>query len=207
MDIRDCRSELDKLKGRKEALLEDIGRKKKENKKLIKKINASKEAQAFIQKVAKDTQDQLSFQLSSIVSVAMQAVFEDPYQIELEFIERRNRVELDIYFVRNGNKIDPKKASGGGAVDLAAMALRLSCWAIRNRRTRNTILMDEPLKWLKGDGLPEKGSKILKEISKKLDLQIIMVSHSKELINAADKVFHGSIKNGISVFEPETIDV
>ncbi|NIU00181.1 MAG: hypothetical protein GWN01_04340, partial [Nitrosopumilaceae archaeon] len=49
--------------------------------------------------------------------------------------------------------------------------------------------MDEPLKWLKGGDLPIKGSHMIKEISKKLGIQIIMISHSPELIEGADRVF------------------
>ena len=37
--------------------------------------------------------------------------------------------------------------------------------------------------------LHHKAAEMLKEISEKLGLQIIMVTHSEELIEAADKVF------------------
>ena len=49
--------------------------------------------------------------------------------------------------------------------------------------------------------LHHKATEMLKEISEKLGLQIIMVTHSEELIEAADKVF--TIRAGKLLKEPK----
>ena len=197
-NIKNIRNSLERLKGEKTALLKKKKKKQAKLKRINKHIKATEQARAFLQQISKQTQEQVSLQLSGIVSTAMSAVFDDPYDIKISFIERRGKVEADIFFIQNGVEMQPKDATGGGAVDLAALALRLSCWAIQKHRTRNTLILDEPMKWLKGDDLPQKGSQIIKEISEQMRLQIIMVSHAQELIDCADKIFNIKIKNGVS---------
>lgn len=150
----------------------------------------------IIKQAALQTQNELEFHLSSLVSMAMQDVFqEEAYELKLNFVEKRNKTEVEIFFERNGIQVDPLTGSGGGAVDVASFALLLSLWVIQHPRTRNTIILDEPLKWLKGNDLPIRGAEMIKNISQKLGIQIIMVSHSPELIEASDKVFEVK-KNG-----------
>lgn len=156
------------------------------------------EAQLVIQNIAQLTQEQLVYHVSELVSLALAAVFPNPYELKIDFVLKRNRTEAELYFYRDGKKIEPMSASGGGAVDVASFALRVACWSLSQPRTRNTLILDEPLHFLKGGELPEKGSLMLKEISDKLGLQIIMVSHIPEQVEGADKVHNVVIRNGVS---------
>lgn len=155
------------------------------------------QAQVIIQLVAKKTQEQIQVHISDIVTLAM-SIFQDPYDVKVEFVEKRGKTELDICFARDGKEIDPLSASGGGVVDVAAFALQVASWCIQAKKSRNVLILDEPLKWLKGDELPQKGAEMIKEISKRIGLQIIMVSHSPELIDSADRVFEVKKKKGVS---------
>jgi|TARA_Y100000310_G_C20627424_1_gene786734 DNA repair exonuclease SbcCD ATPase subunit len=58
-------------------------------------------------------------------------------------------------------------------------------------------LLDEPFKFLSKNLLP-RASELLKELSEKLDLQFIMVTHLDELTDCADKTFDVKIKKGVS---------
>ena len=156
------------------------------------------EAQSIIQQISCLTQEQLTYHVSDLVSLALAAVFEEPYELLIEFVLRRNRTEADLYFVRDGKKIDPMSASGGGAVDVASFALRVALWSLANPRTRNTLILDEPLHFLKGNELPEKGSLMMKSISEKLGLQILMISHIPDQIEGADKVHTVVLRKGVS---------
>jgi DNA repair exonuclease SbcCD ATPase subunit len=147
--------------------------------------------------VALKTQKQLSYHISEITSLALNTIFPEPYALEADFVQRRNKTECDLFFVRNDERIDPLSASGGGTVDVAAFALRVASWSMQRPRSRNTLILDEPFKHLSTNLLPLAGE-MLKQISEKLQLQIIMVSHCTELIEAADRTFQVSIKKGIS---------
>jgi len=167
-------------------------------------LRAHEKAKKILQEVALKTQQQLSYNVSDIVSMALETVFETPYELKLEFIERRNKTECDIYFVRDGLKIDPF-SGGGGAIDIAAFALRVALWSMQQPKPRPTLILDEPFKHLKGEDANRKVLEMVSKISKKLNIQIIMVSDervSREVtIEFADKLFETSIRDGITTIQ------
>lgn len=196
--IQEMRRHLERKKGRQEQLKAQLQSNRRKLRKYRVELEASNKAQEAIHHVAKLTQQELEFHLSDIVSMGMSGIFPDPYSLVVEFISRRGRVEVDMLFERDGYEVDPLSATGGGAVDVASLALRFSAWTLKNPRTRPVILLDEPLKWLKGSDLPRKGAEMIKEISQHLNLQIAMISHDPELIEGADRVFDIGIKKGVS---------
>ena len=155
-------------------------------------------AQLILQESARLTQEHLQYRIGTLVTLAMEAVFDDPYRLEVLFENARGRTQASINFMRGDEILSPLDASGGGAVDVAAFGLQVSLWTLQNPKTRPVLFLDEPLKWLKGGSLPEKGAAMLQEISQKLGIQIIMVSHAPELISHADKVFRVTKKNNVS---------
>lgn len=169
------------------------------------------EAQAIIQLVAQQTQDQLKYHISELVTLALAAVpFGDtPYEFEAVFEQRRNQTECDLWFVRDGNRIHPLSASGGGAVDVAAFALRVSLWSLKTPRTRPILILDEPAQHIKGDEANIMFIQMVKEVSNRLNLQILMISDERvplsEIQAGADRVFKVSIKKGISQIEMKGI--
>jgi hypothetical protein len=161
------------------------------------------EASLIIQNVAQLTQEQLAYHIDEPITLALASVFENPYEFKTDFVPRRNRTEADLRFVRGGRKIDPMSASEGGAIDVASFALRAALWRLRLPKSRNTFLLDEPLHFLKGEdtsgySLPEKGALMLSEISKKLKIQLIMISHIPEQVAGADKVHRVTQREGVS---------
>ena len=197
--ISDLRRRLDMIQGQRQQTLRILNTTKEKEQEAKKHVEYCEKAQVVIQKVARQTQEELEYQVSELVTLAMSAVFPDPYELKLEFNLRRGRTEADISFVRDGVEIDPMSASGGGAVDVASFALQVSLWSLQVPRNRRVLYFDEPLKFLKGKNYPEKGARMIKEISKKLGIQILMVSHSPELIEGADRVFRVTNKKGISL--------
>jgi len=185
-DIKFFRQALERKKGRRDQIRRDLETNGEAVKQLHLRSIYCEEAQTIIQNVAQLTQSELEYHVSELVTLAMAAVFEDPYELKVEFTQRRGRTEADLFFVRGGAEMDPMGASGGGAVDVASFALRVALWSLGQPRTRNTLVLDEPLKWLKGGDLPEKGAAMIKEISDKLGLQIIMISHIPDQIEGAD---------------------
>ena len=196
-DLQILRTNLNQLKGQKYQVEKTIA----ENKVLLKESKRSlhrhEEAKEIIRAVGQATQQQISFHISDITSLAMEAVFKEPYQLKIDFVQRRNKTECDLSFEREGVKIDPLTASGGGAVDVAAFALRIASWTMMNPRSRNTIILDEPFRFLSGDN-QERASAMVKEISQKLGIQFILVTHSETLASYADRTFTVSIRNKIS---------
>jgi len=200
MNLQSFRTSLEQKKGQKTEIESNI----KQSKLLIREkqrdLRRHEQAREIIREVGLKTQQQLEFHISEITSLAMEAVFDNPYKLIVEFVQRRNKTECDLFFERFGNQIDPISSSGGGAVDVAAFALRIASWSMQSPKSRNTIVLDEPFKHLRGKSENERVLQMIKEISLKLGIQIIMIGDEKvskdTILSIADKVFETEIKQG-----------
>lgn len=192
---KELRGIVNNMKGKRELLIEQLDEVKLLHRKASIMSRKLEEAQTIIRTVAIQTQQQLQFHISAITTSALEAVFFDPYEFKLQFVERGGKTEADAVFFRNNEQIDPMTGSGGGAIDVAAFSLRVSAWKLAG--TRSTLILDEPFRFLSRN-LHSKAAEMLQEISKKLSLQIIMVTHSEELIENADKIFYVSKKKNYS---------
>jgi len=193
------RDTLNKLKGKREQLHDSIKNTSSSIREIKRELRQLEEAKIILQRVATETQKELEYKICSLASTALDAIFPDAYKLNVEFIIKRGKSECFLTFSRkdSDNQIDPMTESGGGAVDVAAFALRLTLWSIQEPKTRNTIVLDEPFRFLSTD-LQPKASEMLKTLSQKLNLQFIIITHEEELVESADKVFRVSINNGIS---------
>lgn len=158
-------------------------------------LKNSEDAKIIIQTVAQLTQEELEYEISEIVSIALSSVFDDPYEFNISFVQKRGKTEAEIKFLKNGNEYDILTATGGGVVDIASFALRIALWNLN--RTSNTIILDEPFKHL-SNNLQSRASKMIKELSSKLNIQFIMVTHNTDLIECSDKVFNVKQIKGVS---------
>jgi DNA repair exonuclease SbcCD ATPase subunit len=198
-NLPEFRREFEQLKGRQKEIKSRL----KDNRVHIRGLNSSlkrtEKARAIHQEVARRTQENLRFHIQDMVTMAMAAVFEDPYEMGVEFVNRRNKTECDLTFIENGQHMDPLNATGGGAVDVAAFALRVALWTLQND-SRNTIILDEPFKFINDPTgeMQRKCSEVLAKLSKKLGIQFIIVTLDPDLTEAADKVFQMSKRKGIS---------
>jgi DNA repair exonuclease SbcCD ATPase subunit len=196
--LQPIRNQLERLKGQKIQLETTISDLQTTLKEQGRELRRHEQAREIIRTVGQKTQEQLSYHISDITSLAMEAVFNEPYELKVEFVQRRNKTECDLKFERDGEVFDdPLSASGGGAVDVAAFALRIAAWSMQHPHTRNTIILDEPLRFLSED-CQEKASAMIKEISKRLGIQFIIVTHNPTLASYADKSFEVTIKKGVS---------
>lgn len=193
--MRDYRKELDQKKGQRTGAEEELAECQSKILSLVKQALVFEEAQRIVQEVAQSTQEELRFHVEELVSMALSAVFDDPCKFEIEFVRKRGTTECNLWFVQDGNYIDPLTGDSGGLAEVAGFALRVALWSLKRPRNRATFVLDEPLKWLKGEELPAKGAEMIKAISKKIGLQIIMVSHIPDQIEGADRRISVTRKN------------
>lgn len=194
-EINKVKTQLATLKARREYLTTLKGEIEANIMEMNETLMNVEKARIVVQNVAAEVQKNLEYRITSIVSMALAAVFPDPYEFKVEFVTRRNQTECDMYFVKDGNECEPMDSSGGGPIDIASLALRMAIWSIK--RTRAIQILDEPAKFVSRD-LQEKCSEMLKSLSEKLGIQMIVVSHIPEMITAADKVFLVENINGTS---------
>jgi hypothetical protein len=199
-EFNELKTKVDQLKGRRDLLVEQK-RTAEINKELDEKyLENLLKARTVVQIVAEQTQKQLEYHISNLVTMALSSVFPDPYKFELRFVQRRNKTEADLIFSKNGNETDDILNSGGGGVaDVASIALQISLWSIK--KTRPLIILDEKTKFLHSPLYQEKCSELLKEVCDKLGLQMIIVTDQVNMIKAADNVIKVLNVNGQVIIE------
>ncbi len=184
--LTNAREFLNDTKSRHKLLEERITEHTKEIVYWETRYQSSKKARVIIQNVAQETQKNLEFHLSHLVTTALAAVFPENIEFVARIEVRRGQTECDLLFKEHGQEYDPLEGSGFGPVDVASFALRVTFWSLK--KNRPTFVLDEPFRNVSPD-LQHKVSDMLKMVSEKLGLQIIMVSHQEDVNVSADKTF------------------
>jgi DNA repair exonuclease SbcCD ATPase subunit len=197
MKVSTYRIQLERLKGERDKVSQSITNSKNTLRTLKQDIRRHQQAREVIRQVGLHTQQKLQYYISDISSLALYSVLDDPYELSVEFVERRNKTECDLYFVQDGHKIDPIAGSGVGAIDVAAFALRIASYTMKHSRSRNVVILDEPFRYLSED-LQPRAARMVKELSERLEIQFIIVTHEQALTEHADKTFRVTIKKGVS---------
>lgn len=196
-EITNMRNSLNQKKGKRTFLIEQKEEAIIDKQRYEELYTHCLQARSIVQTVAEHTQKHIEYHISNLVSMALASVFPDPYKFDLRFVQRRNKTEADLIFSKNGNETDDiLNAGGGGVADVASFALRIAQWSIK--KTRPVLLLDETFKFLHNPTYQERASEMLKEVSSKLGIQIILVSDQDSLINAADKTIKLKNNKGIS---------
>lgn len=189
MDINKVKELFQQCKGIDVQLQKDIESYSHRKIELQNRLKLLEQSQVFLQKVAQETQEHLKFQVEDVVNLALETCFPGEYNFQILFNVSRGKTDAELVFFdqKTNRQIDPMNASGGGVVDLTCFALRIACYALE-QGTDNVIVLDEPFRFLSRD-LQSRAGEILKILSDKMHLQIILVTHIGELINITDKVF------------------
>lgn len=141
-------------------------------------VKDTTKAQQIVQVVAETLQNKIHSHIASIVTRCLEAVFDDPYEFRIIFEQKRGRTEARLMFERDGLQLDPKHGVGGGVVDAAAFALRLSCLLIRTPRRRKLLVLDEPFRMIsRHKQYRERMRQFLEKVSEEMDIQFIIVTH------------------------------
>jgi DNA repair exonuclease SbcCD ATPase subunit len=167
----------------KDILEQQISNLKQEKEKQTKRHLAAIKARKLINIAAQNTQTNLKEYITKIVNLALQSVLPDPPVFSIDFVERRNKTECDLML--DGDR-DTSENYAGGERDIVSFALR--CIVLSLKQNRRTLFLDETFKNLSVD-YHQAAAVMIKELSEKLKIQIIMVSHIPGLIQSADKIF------------------
>ncbi|RKX63439.1 MAG: hypothetical protein DRP42_07630 [Tenericutes bacterium] len=143
-------------------------------------LDAADEAQQIVQALAETVQEEAHDRIAGVVTRCLATVFEEPYEFRIRFERARGRTEANLEFVRDGQAINPIDSSGGGVIDVAAFALRLSCLMLARPARRRAVVLDEPFKFVSAD---RRGAvrAMLEQLAVDLGMQFIMVTHIDEL--------------------------
>lgn len=147
-----------------------------------------REAVGVAQRVAADVQAKAHERIAEVVSRSLASVFgADAPRFVIRFEQKRGKTEALLLLEQDGVEMDPLTATGGGVIDVASFALRLSCLMLSNPPLRRVLVLDEPFKHLSADYRPAV-RELMETLAHELGVRILQVTHSEELV--AGNVIH-----------------
>ena len=100
MDLKRLRTIVDRKHGQRSQIENNLITFQDELKQITKTLTRHEKAREIIREVGLQTQQQLQFHISDVTSLALESVFNDPYQLKVDFVQRRNKTECDLLFVK-----------------------------------------------------------------------------------------------------------
>ena len=180
--------------------------KEQECKRLFDKIDQLGSEQGLLEQcievfrtVANDRRKALKARLEKLLSYGLRVVFEESLELEVEYKKwgASDRVYLN---VRDANVMtELTHYRGGGLVEIVSILIRLLILAMYKPNQRRFFMADEPFGGVSEDHLAAL-SKLLRELAEKLDMQMVVVTHSPGLYEFADKVYEVRKVNGQSQY-------
>jgi hypothetical protein len=145
-------------------------------------------AKATVIKIGEDTQKEIKKYIEETVTFAVQTVYGEQYNFVVEFnYDKRDQFEIQFFINRNGILLEPRKDTiSGGLTDVCAFSLRMVLFSLEEE-VIGIIILDEPFKNVSKSFIPLV-SQMVKELSDLLELQLILCSHTDEIIELADQI-------------------
>jgi len=159
-------------------------------------------AKWVISEVSKLTQQKFKEKVESLVTMAITSIFERDFVFQLCLEYKRGKLECRPIIIEGGKyEREITEDMGGGMLPIIAVALRVALWSLEKPRSRNVIILDEPIKGSLGNDDLERTMQMFHKLSHgiKGGLQIIIVTHIKKLANLADKAFMVTYEKGKSI--------
>lgn len=189
--IEKFRSKINDLKAEKRVLTAQLKEKQQQKEEVEKFGIDALEARAIIQSVAEKTQQNMVKYFTSLITPLIQAIWGDNREFEMEFAQKRNTTECNVWVNKDGNRAGLFDSSGGGLANIVAIGCRLAFWFLE-KSTRPIMFLDEPFSALNSSEYQQRISETIKELSEKLGMQFIIISDQEYI--EADRLFR--VENG-----------
>jgi len=195
--LKTVSDKVEHLKWRKKELLKKKKTKIKRKKEVSAELTDTIEAREIINKSLDITHRRIKVRIDALLTLAINSVFDRPFSFELLIEKKYNRISCTPIIKEGEVEYIPKDDMGGGIIDIISFAFRVVLWSLEHPRSRNVFVLDEPLRFVGRDTINQAGQ-VLAELSHRLDFQLIIVTHEKELESIADSIYKVVHTKGIS---------
>ena len=126
-------------------------------------------------------------QIIGVINHGLEEVFDDR-ELELKYRlkELRGQKAYEFYLEDNGIEVEVLDGSGGGVINVVSLLFRLLLLVISSKR--KFIVLDEPIVNLSED-YRYRLLTFIKKLTVTYNIQLIIVSHWKEVEEISDKVY------------------
>lgn len=152
-------------------------------------------------------QIELIQKIEGIVSFGLRAVFKEEYNFHIYVSTKHNQTSMDFTVERNGIETEVMSAHGGGLSVVIGFILHVLIIVAMKSQLRQVFVADEALYKLSRDYRDAMGE-LIQSLAKRLNIQIILVTHQYEYADYADKVLRfGLDKDGHTKITQESKDI
>ncbi len=185
--LKSFESSISKLEGQRHILHTQIEEAKTKIGDLEVTEDLDKKAIVVLNLVQQASREKIKEAFENMVTFALKSVFQDNYQFKLEFGSRGQLGELEFKLKtpENNEFRGLEHCSAGGSLDVISLALRFVLLSVLRPKVEGFVVLDEPTKHLSRN-YRENEYFFYKSLSEKISRQLIIISHSSELINMAE---------------------
>ena len=173
---------------------------------VISEDNTAK-ASLFLQSLSESSRIQILEKISGIVTDALQTVKDKNLVFQMNLCVKANQPTLDMTILDklSGQSYDVINSFGGGIADIVSLSLRIALICKWAPTVSRILILDETAKHVAIKD-QELLAEFVKRASEALNLQMIWISHSNVLEQAAHKTFQVVKENGVSKVEEKMSD-
>lgn len=185
--LKEMKQKIDGYRWHRDHLQKQIEDTEKEIAKLDEQLSICKEAGIIVSKAVESTQKSIQTSVTDVVNKALEAVFDEPYTVSIEWYTRgKDTKTSQARFVLRKAGVEADRnllhSIEGGQLALISVILRIAFLSLR-KDCRNVLILDEVLASVSktssdGESNIERAEKMLRTISDKFGVQIILVSHA-----------------------------
>lgn len=187
MLVAEYRSLLNYKKGELKSKQEQLKSKKEEILSIENKLLSLKKIAGIFKRSAVSSQEYLSNYLTALVTDSIKVVFPDRNLVfKVEFTTSRD-TQCNVSLEEDGKKLSLFDSEGYGVLDIISIVLR-AAYIILDK-SEKIMILDEPFRNLSVDR-HEAASKMLYDLSHRLNMQIIVNTHLIGIEDVADKTIN-----------------
>jgi len=220
-DYKSLRSDVDKMVGRRDLLVEQRDSSQRELEDVRKGVEIERGVKKLMSVFIRVSESRLQSYIEPIVTDALRFIFQQDLYFHFIFVERRNQIESDFFVIRHSDVekeyqslIQDKEANikkieqiikeskdinfmyGGSINQVLAAVLLITL--VQFLKIEGPIFMDEPTGMVNEECNARFGQ-FLVQLSKKFERQIVFATHSNSLTAQADKIYNVSMTGGHSI--------
>lgn len=188
--LQKIEKEINRREWKKKEILEEMKKANSTKEKIEAELQNLHEARKIASTVARQMQNEIQININNAVNAAFQIFSNNLDRFEINFVEEREKTIPKLYFRIGDKRLIPLASSGFGLVNIAAFILRVSLWSILEGKIASFIFSDEPFRDVNdlSRRLHKNAARLVESVSKKKDVQLIIISLHEELREVADNV-------------------
>lgn len=133
--------------------------------------------------------------VANLVSAGVQDVFDADWTVDFIEETKAGSKSLDIVLRQGNITAAVPDGVGGGVAQVIAVLIQIAMVYLLRSQVAQVIFLDESLSHLARAYQPA-AARVLKQVSKDLGIQIVLIAHSDELVKEADIAYEFALHEG-----------